>query len=147
MAYCLTAPSYCLNQCWLIISEVVWKNFTLSVQSTILYNGFEKYAFITSKSPRGQWVAVRLQCTLNNSELWNTECWTNGGPWRRHQMEIYSVLLPFVRGIHRSLVVSLTKTSEVELWCFLWSAPQQMIEQTMEMPVIWDATTVFMMSL
>ena len=25
MACCLTAPSHCLNQCWLIISEVLWK--------------------------------------------------------------------------------------------------------------------------
>ena len=29
----------------------------------------------------------------------------------------------FVQGIHRSLVNSLTKASDAELWCFLWSAP------------------------
>ena len=31
---------------------------------------------------------------------------------------------PFVRGIHRSPVNSHTKTSDAELWCFLWSAPE-----------------------
>ena len=31
--------------------------------------------------------------------------------WWRHQMETFSALLPFVRGIHRS--------SDAELWCFL----------------------------
>ena len=31
---------------------------------------------------------------------------------------------PFVRGIHRSPVNSLTKASDAELWCFLWSAPE-----------------------
>ena len=46
---------------------------------------------------------------------------------------------PFMRGIHRSPMVSLTKTSDSELWCFLWSAPEQMVEQTIETPVIWDA--------
>ena len=30
----------------------------------------------------------------------------------------------FVRGIHRLSVDSLTKASDVDLWCFLWSAPE-----------------------
>ena len=29
---------------------------------------------------------------------------------------------PFVRGIHRSLWIPRTKASDMELWCFLWSA-------------------------
>ena len=50
---------------------------------------------------------------------------------------------PFVSRIHRSPVDSPHKshTSNAELWCFLWSAHQQMIEQTIETPVIWDAIT------
>ena len=32
----------------------------------------------------------------------------------------------FVRGIHRS--IPLTKASDAELWCFLWSAPEQTVE-------------------
>ena len=34
----------------------------------------------------------------------------------------------FVRGIHRSPVNSLTKASDAELWCFLWSAPEQTVK-------------------
>ena len=32
--------------------------------------------------------------------------------------------------------IPLTKASDAELWCFLWSAPEQTVEQTMETPVI-----------
>ena len=31
---------------------------------------------------------------------------------------------PFVLGIHRSRWIPRTKASDVELWCFLWSAPE-----------------------
>ena len=31
-----------------------------------------------------------------------------------------------------------TKASYAELWFFLWSAPDQKVEQTFEMPMIWD---------
>ena len=54
---------------------------------------------------------------------------------------------PFVRVIHRSPVNSGTKASDAELWCFLWFAPEPTVEQTMETPVIWDATTLIMTSL
>ena len=32
--------------------------------------------------------------------------------------------------------IPLTKASDAELWCFLWSAPEQTTEQTMETPMI-----------
>ena len=41
----------------------------------------------------------------------------------------------------------LTKGSEAELWYFLWSTPEQTIEQIIETPVIWDAITLIMTSL
>ena len=34
--------------------------------------------------------------------------------------------------------IPFTKASEAGLLCFLWSAPEQTIEQTIETPVIWD---------
>ena len=37
--------------------------------------------------------------------------------------------------------IPLTKASDTELWCLLWFAPEQTIEQTMETPVIWYAIT------
>ena len=37
-----------------------------------------------------------------------------------------------------------TKANDMELWCFLWSAPEQTIEYTIQMLVIWDAITLIM---
>ena len=53
------------------------------------------------------------------------------GSWWRHQMETFSATTawPFVRGIHRSPVVPPTKASDAELWCFLWSAPDQRLSK------------------
>ena len=39
--------------------------------------------------------------------------------------------------------IALTKSSDQELWCFLWSAPEQTVEQTIETPVIWVCTSDF----
>ena len=51
---------------------------------------------------------------------------------------------PFVRRIYQSLVwIPLTKTSDMVLWCFLWSVP----EQTIRALVIRDAVMLIMMSL
>ena len=42
MAYCPTTPNHYLDQCWLLISKVLWYspeiNFTASVHATVLYN-------------------------------------------------------------------------------------------------------------
>ena len=40
-----------------------------------------------------------------------------------------------------------TKASDAVLWCFLWSASEPTVEQTMERPVIWDAMVLIMTSL
>ena len=39
--------------------------------------------------------------------------------------------------------IPLTKASDSELWCFLWSAHEQMIDQIIETSVIWDANVRF----
>ena len=41
--------------------------------------------------------------------------------------------------------IPLTKPSDAQLWCFLWSAPQQTVEQTMETSVIRDAIALIKM--
>ena len=61
MACCLTAPSHYMNQCWFLISEVLWhspeSNLTVSSQDTALYHEFENNIFkIIATSTRGQWV-------------------------------------------------------------------------------------------
>ena len=43
--------------------------------------------------------------------------------------------------------IPLTKASDAEFWCFLWSAPEQTVERTIEIQVIWDAITLIVTSL
>ena len=43
--------------------------------------------------------------------------------------------------------IPLTKASDAELWCFLWAAPQQTVEWTIETPVICHAIALIMTSL
>ena len=59
MACCLMAPSHYLNQCWLLICQVVWyspeSSFEANVQAICLHNKFENYTFkITATSPSVQ---------------------------------------------------------------------------------------------
>ena len=61
--------------------------------------------------------------------------------WWRHEMESFSALLA-LSACHRW--IPLTKASNAELWCFLWSAPEQTLEKTIETPVIRDAITLIM---
>ena len=42
--------------------------------------------------------------------------------------------------------IPLTKDSDAELWYYLWFAPEQTVEQTIEMQVIWDAMASIMTS-
>ena len=43
-------------------------------------------------------------------------------------------------------LIPLTKVSDADRWCFLWSAPEQTVEQTIETPVIWDAIALIITS-
>ena len=68
--------------------------------------------------------------------------------WWRHQMEIFSALLAFCKRNSPAIGgFPYTKASDAELWCFIWSAPEQTIEQRIETPVIWDAIAIIMTSL
>ena len=48
--------------------------------------------------------------------------------WWRHKMEYCPHYWPFLRGIHRSRWIPLTKAGDGELWCFRWSTPQRTVE-------------------
>ena len=52
---------------------------------------------------------------------------------------------PFVWGIHRSRWIPFTRASDTELWCFLWSAPEQKVEKAISTLMIWDAVALIMM--
>ena len=73
----LMAPRHYLNQCWIIISDVMWHspegNFTVSTQvTTILHVEFENHYFnIITTSPRGQfgkWVEAPSKLTIIGSD-------------------------------------------------------------------------------
>ena len=74
MACYLMAPSHYLNQCWSLISEVLWNspesNFIVSAQDAILYLKIENYIFkIIATSPSGQWVKLHITCDRADSRL------------------------------------------------------------------------------
>ena len=43
--------------------------------------------------------------------------------------------------------IPLTKANDAELWCLIWSAPEQTDKQTIETSVIWDVIALIMTSL
>ena len=70
MACCLTAPSHYLNQCWLIISKVMWhllEGIIMRIsEDTNRSNKIENYTSrITFRSPRGQWVKLGLTSSIS----------------------------------------------------------------------------------
>ena len=78
------------------------------------------------------------------SELW--PMYRAAGPrwWRRHQMKTFFPLCGEITG-HRW--IPLTKASDAELWCFLWSVPEQKVEKTFGTPVIWNTIEFIITSL
>ena len=67
MACCLTAPSHCLNQCWLVIDvigplTIIWKRFHkwfLSYQINFKITDLEFNSILGS--PRDQWVMLNVR--------------------------------------------------------------------------------------
>ena len=59
--------------------------------------------------------------------------------WWRHQMKSFPHTGPLWGEPTRRKLDSHTKTSDTKHWCFLWCSCEQTFEQTVEMPVIWDA--------
>ena len=74
---------------------------------------------------------LRVHCTQlllirnNGGLLWAAYLWKHDDVIKWKHFLCY---WPFVRGIHRSRWIPRTKASDVELWCFLWSGPEWMVE-------------------
>ena len=60
--------------------------------------------------------------------------------------DIFRVTGP-VWGVSTGHRIPVTKASDAKLWYFLWSAPEETVQQTIETPVIWDAIELIMTSL
>ena len=54
---------------------------------------------------------------------------------------IYIYIIKLLMPVH------ISAKNDVELWCFLWYAPEQTVEQAIETSVIWDALVLIMKSL
>ena len=126
--------SYYLVIIWLKIIEsindkrirllLVRETHRLNLQITL------SYAWTLIKFSWHRWRASILYCNLiwtfisRTRFVWATSLSTQFCSWWRNQMETFSVLLVFVRGIHRSPLNSSHKGQ----WCgylmFLWSAPE-----------------------
>ena len=51
----------------------------------------------------------------------------------------FSIYWPFVREFTGHRWIPISKTSDKELWCFLWSESERTVGQNIETPAIWDA--------
>ena len=79
-------------------------------------------------------VSLRNQSTIK-TDWYSYMIWTSADPvhWRQYEPQHDFIIKwkhfprywPFMRGIHRATMDSLTKASDAELGCFLWSAPEQ----------------------
>ena len=71
-----------------------------------------------------------VKSTLLNHIYWsryNISSWcaaTNHFAWLLHQMETFSRYWPFVREFTGPRWLPCTKASDMEFWCFLWSASE-----------------------
>ena len=160
--------------CFYWLAETMLENlyqFTLILTCIFLLNHAagqsETFFRVYCASSSRRWLYHRIQIPWNNN-MWNSirislhiDQWsfihiTNRSQistWWRHQMETFSALLALCEGDspvigefpHRW--IPLTKANDAKLWCFLWSAPEQTVEQTTQTPVIWDAIALIMTSL
>ena len=94
----------------------------------------EILADLPAKSNQGVIYGTHFTKTLS-AHNWNLAWW-------RHQMETFTKLLALCVG---NSPVTGTGASDAELWCFLWSAPEQTVERATEMPVIYDYYDVIVM--
>ena len=121
MACCLTAPSHCLNQYWLIISELLWHSpdgcIMGNAQDTCPWYGFENYCFrVTAASFRGQ----RFQTYLSGANAETRILWWKVGQY--HGCLCPGSLCHQVIG-NQSIIGSLSSILTVHAWIILCMRP------------------------
>ena len=78
----------------------------------------------------------------SNYSLWNPVMHNDIIKWKH-----FPCYWPFVRGTTGHWWIPLTQASDTELWCFLWSVPEQTVEQTIKTSAIWDTIVLIIKSL
>ena len=130
------------------ILRVVW-NKKAARLSQVLLTGSLYMLFILNEYSCWRLVSLAVECliycTIHIKWKYRTLIWIDCNryydrmyTWWNHQMETFSALLTFVRGIHRLPVTDEFPLQRPVTRGFDWSAPQQTVEQSIEMPVIWD---------
>ena len=102
-----------------------------------MFPGTKKYSY-ADMAAVSLWVIInclvqmwdRWACTKENMNcivITTTRVWLNEArkSWWRHQWKHFSRYWPFGGEFTGPRWIPLTKTSDAELWCFLWSAPEQ----------------------
>ena len=98
--------------------------------------------YLMKRTKNNQNVNATVAFNLVSPNRWVTECllwWSNRSIFR-----VTGLLCGEFPG-HRW--IPLTKASDAERSCFLWSAPEPTVGQMTETPVIWDAFALIMTSL
>ena len=116
MACCLTAPSHCLNQCWLTINKVQRHssegNFTIDTSAINHWHYLENYlSKISFKSPRGQWLKMNWHIGFFLDMWWNSDT-----PLRTIQCQMSLLVSQITVNCSVCLTVSLTTNKATELW-------------------------------
>ena len=71
--------------------------------------------------PITKWTATHWATMFNTGAITNPNSFIHDDIIKWKHFPRY---WPFVQGIHRSRWIPLTKASDAELWCFLWSTPE-----------------------
>ena len=144
MACCLAAPNHYLNQCWLIISELLWRspegkfhrkpsrqlspirvwniwfNIHLPGLSELIWMPFVAIAWSRishALQPCAAFICGEHKNIFAFSVIMMTS--SNGN--------IFHVTGPLCGEFTGHQWIPLTKASDAELWCFLWFALEQMV--------------------
>ena len=126
---------------------IIWTNAGIFLIRPLGTNVSEIWIEIHTFENVGHLVSVSMWCTYSGhyciykSMFLCKKKWKNVTPtWWRHQMETFSALLALREGNPPVTGgIPLTNASDADLWCFLWSVPEQTVGQTTETPVMWDA--------
>ena len=113
------------------------RTLTFALISSVQYARATRVIYITKPLKVVYW---NILCGRGPSDM---RCiyWHHNPPvsWWRHEMKAYYALLALCEGNPQVTSGFPSRASDTELWCFLWCEPEQTVEQTVEILVIWDA--------
>ena len=133
MTYPMNYPNsfvkLCFSYCYIISScRFMWHIYPYS--SGLIYWKWGNRMLTTTVGVKSPWWVWVKWLFMNPSSSGN----------------IFRVIGPLLGESTCQRWIPLKKASDWEFWCFLWSTPEQTVEQTTETPVIWEAIALIMTS-